>query len=277
MKSVAALTLLTIIHWMGPGRGWTAESTQYGAWQGRIGLSVLEFGYKEFSYDGGLVDREKGGLPGLAGSLTRTQGPLFVTGEVSYFSGKARYRGQTQSGAPLNTRTGEMLLDIQMQTGRWYRLRGGIVGAVYAGLGYHRWQRDIRPTENINGLFEIYDWGYGMLGMKGFIYKSGNWEGGIDLRLIHTIFPKVVVNFKGNYDDAHLNLGERFGARLSLPWGYRFNQDTAFTFEPYMEGWNLGRSPTKPLTRNGALAGSVFEPRSETRNYGLTVGVARNF
>jgi hypothetical protein len=277
MKILPALTMFIIILWMSPGRGWTAESTQNGAWQGRIGLSALEFGYKEFSDNGALVDRERGGLPGLAAALTRTQGRWFATGEVSYFSGAARYRGQTQSGAPLNTRTEEKLLDIQMQTGRWYRLRGDIDWSVYAGLGYHRWQRDIKPIENVNGLFEIYNWGYGILGTKAFIYKSGKWEGGIDLRLNRTIFPKIRVDFKGIYDDAHLDLGGRFGTRLSLPWRYRFSQDTAFAFEPYMESWNLGRSPNKPLTQNGALAGHVFEPRSETHNYGMSVSVIRDF
>lgn len=268
---------LTTIHCMGPGQGWTAESTQNGAWKGRIGLSVEEFGYKEFSDNGGLVDRERGRLPGVVSALTRTQGPWFVTGEATYVLGKARYKGQTQSGTPLNTHTDEALLDLQVQTGYGYRLQGGTDGTVYTGLGYHRWQRDIRRVENVNGLFEVYDWWYGMLGTKAVIYKSGKWEGWIDLRLIRTIFPKVVVDFKGNYDDAHLKLGGRFGARLSSPWGYRLNQNAALTFEPYMEGWDLGRSPTKPLTRNGAFAGRVFEPRSETRNYGLRVGVVRNF
>jgi hypothetical protein len=277
MKSIAALMFLTIIYCMGPGQGWTAESTQNGAWQGRIGLSVLDFGYKEFSDDGGLVDRESGGLPGIVSALTRTQGPWFLTGEVTYFLGKARYRGQTQSGTPLNTHTEEALLDLQVQTGYGYRLQGGFDGTVYTGLGYHRWQRDIRPVENVNGLFEIYDWWYGLLGTNVVIFKSGKWKGWIDLRLVRTFSPKVVVDFKGNYDDAHLNLGERFGARLSLPCDYQFNQNTALTFEPYLEEWNLGRSPTQPLTRNGAFGGSVFEPRSETRNYGLTVGVVRNF
>ncbi len=269
--------MFIIILWMSPGRGWTAEFSQSGGWRGRIGLSVLEFGYKEFSDNGGLVDRERGGLPGLAAALTRTQGDWFISGEVLYYAGEVQYDGRTQSGAPLDTRTGENLLDYELRAGRWFGMRADSDLAVYAGLGHRRWTRDIHSRSNVNGLFEVYDWWQGSLGTKWIFYKAGKLDGGIDLSLLRTIAPEIKIDFNGTYDNARLDLGERFGGRFSLPWRYHYQDKTAFLFEPYLDGWDLGQSPTQPLTRNSAVMGSVMEPRSETRNYGLAISLVRSF
>jgi hypothetical protein len=129
----------------------------------------------------------------------------------------------------------------------------------------------------VNGLVEVYDWWYGSLGTKWIFYNAGKLQGGINFSLSRTIAPEIKIDFNGAYDNVRLDLGERFGARLSLPWRYQYQDEPAFLFEPYLEGWDLGQSSSKPLTRNGAGLGSVLEPRSETRNYGLAISIVRSF
>ncbi|MBI3609605.1 MAG: hypothetical protein HY204_02750 [Nitrospirae bacterium] len=266
--------LATLMIW--PCSGLAADDNPAGRLQGQIGLSVMNFGYKEFN-DGRRLDREDGLLPGIAGAITRRRGDWFGSWEASYHTGNVLYDGQTQSGLSLRTRTDEELMDLALQIGHGLRAGKYPANVLYAGLGYHRWKRDIRSTSDVTGLFEVYDWWYGILGLKGTFYSTDKIQWGADLRLIRTITPKIIIDFKGLYDRARLNLDERFGGRLSLPWRYQYRENTAFDFEPYLESWNLGRSPTKLLTRNGAVVGSVFEPKSETRNYGLTIGIIRFF
>jgi hypothetical protein len=274
MKILPALALFIIL-W--PNLGWAADSARTVEWQGRIGLSVMEFGYKEFSADGHLLDREAGVLPGVAAALTRTQGYWFTEGELSYYSGQALYYGQTQSGAPFDTRTGENIQDYELRAGRWFGMRADSDLGIYAGLGYRRWARDIHSRSDVNGPSEVYDWWYGSLGTKWIFYKAGKLQGGIDLSLLRTIAPEIKIDSNDTYDNARLDLGERFGGRLSLPWSYRLANETVLGVEPYLEGWDLGRSPIQPLTRNSAVAGSIYEPRSETRNFGLTFNIIRSF
>jgi len=42
---------------------------------------------------------------------------------------------------------------------------------------------------------------------------------------------------------------------------------------PWYERWDLGRSSVKNLYRDGVPIGTVWEPRSETSNYGISLGV----
>jgi hypothetical protein len=46
---------------------------------------------------------------------------------------------------------------------------------------------------------------------------------------------------------------------------------------PFYTTWNIGRSNTRPLKQNGAVVGSVFEPRSETCNYGIQINAGFTF
>lgn len=53
----------------------------------------------------------------------------------------------------------------------------------------------------------------------------------------------------------------------------RTGERTRLVIEPYTKGWNLGRSLTETLTRNGVPVGTVYEPRSASRYFGLNVGI----
>jgi hypothetical protein len=55
------------------------------------------------------------------------------------------------------------------------------------------------------------------------------------------------------------------------------SETASFTVEPFVESFDLGRSATAPLTDNGTPVGTVSEPRSETRNYGLAINIGYRF
>lgn len=246
-----------------------------------IAGSVLNFGYQEFKDTGILFDREDGYIPGLVLGLSHSTDRWLFAGDFSFHSGEVLYTGQTNTGIPINTQTKQNIFDLALRTEYWQQSSKGLEYALYLGAGYHHWDRDIRPTSinglPVSGLFETYTWWTGFVGVKTEWYEAENIHSTFDVRLLKIINPSIYVNFNGTYDNSRLTLGEKLGIKLSVPWWYGMSPTSSLLFEPYVEDYELGRSETTTLTSNGSPVGSVFEPRSQTVNYGLTVGISQQF
>ena len=256
-------------------RGLTMES-ETTAW---IGLSVMDFGYKEFGERNELLDREDGLLPGLSLGIMQPINNWFGVLEGSMYSGEVTYDGQTQNGIPLETDTDELIIDAALQLGYWFNRPKRFNYALYGGLGYRYWRRDIRPTALTNGtpvagLLETYQWKYGLLGFK-VKYNQNDivyWK--INIQLMRTIDPEIEVDFQGfrGFDNTRLELGEKYGTRINISWNYAYSKSQSFEIVPFYEQWAVGRSPDKTVTSNGVPVGMrIFEPRSETRNIGISI------
>jgi hypothetical protein len=245
-------------------------------------LGVLDFGYKEFSESGVLLDREDGLLPGVAVEVARRIGDWRLSGDGRYFSGSADYDGRTNFGTPISTETDERVYSLSLRIAREFRIDGWSI-APYAGYGYHRWQRDIKPTQTaggapVGGLFEVYTWKTAELGVLTRLALRERFHAGVDLRVIGVLDPEVEVRFGSVFDDARLALGERSGARLAFIGAYALDENLGIRVELYHEGWSFGRSASQPLTSGGSpTAVSAVEPRSETRNTGVTLGLVFGF
>jgi hypothetical protein len=204
-------------------------------------------------------------------------GAAFAESGICYHSGDVRYDGQTQSGLPVTTRTDEDIVDGSALAGVQFALTRGFGSAVFAGAGYRNWQRDIRSTRSATGLSETYDWWYGLLGVKGSYAASERMSWTLDLRLIRPVNPSIRVKFRNALDDTTLQLGEKTGYRLAVAWHFSLTDRAGLRITPFYEQWKLGRSSTRSLTQNGTVVGSLYEPRSETRNRGLIVGLGYTF
>ena len=251
-------------------------------WALSVGGAILNFGYREFSDSGTQLNREHGAIPGVALSLSRRQDRWLLVGDYSYHAGGVAYNGQTNTGVAITTRTDQNIVDMALRAEYWRATTGGLNYALYIGTGYHHWERDIQPTRTasgapVSGLFETYQWWLGFLGAKAVLHESGRARWLLDARLTRPVNPSVTVDFNGRYDNARLYLGERWGARLALPWHYEMSRSTSLIAEPFVESYELGRSATTPLTSNGLTVGGVYEPRSESRNYGLAFGISQRF
>ncbi len=247
-----------------------------------IGAAVLNFGYKEFSENGKLLDREDANIPGTMLRFSHPRKPFLFAGEVSYYGGDVVYDGQTNTGIPITTRTGERIVDTAVRAEYWEATPAGFNYALYAGAGYRRWERDIRPTHTaagvpVSGLFETYQWWFGLLGAKFTLFESPQARWLWDARVVRPVNPSITVDSPGQYDSVRLGLGERWGWRLALPWRYGMSQAAGLTVEPFVESFEIGRSATVTAIKNGTPVGTVTEPRSETRNYGLAISVSSRF
>jgi hypothetical protein len=240
------------------------ETVNSTAW---LGVSLLDFDYEEFFDNGSSANREEGLVPGFTAGMSVARGHWFAATGISAWSGTVDYHG------PVESETDEDIIDWNVLAGREiYREGGGAVG-LFAGLGYRNWERDIQPTATASGLFETYDWWYGMLGVRGEYRFSSATQFRVDAYLTRTVKPEIEVEFGANFDDVTLPLGEKTGRRITLTLDRRLNNRMRVWVSPWYEFQELGRSPTRNLTSNGIVTGTVFEPRSETENFGISIGL----
>lgn len=237
----------------------------------QLGVSVQDFGYKEYDDQGVLLDREDGLMPGLMLEFGAGWSSVSVALRFELADGLVDYDGQTQSGTPIKTETDEKITNLQAVLR--YKLKPLSQHNVMfiGGIGHRVWRRNIRATNSSTGLFEVYRWQYWMLGGTATLWQRGQWSAGVDVRWLRPIEPTISVDLIG-YDEVHLDLESRNSARVGVPIRMKGEKDWVFT--PYWESWRLGRSADKTLTVGGApTSGTVNEPRNETNIVGFTVSV----
>ena len=217
-----------------------------------LGPSALSFRYKEFPDNERLRNREDGLLPGVTAGLRLAPGSWRVRLAGSYHGGKVDYDGATQSGSPHKTETGTDIFDVMVTAGYSFAVGGSVTLAPYLGAGYRYWRRDILPNAGVRGLLEVYRWPYAMVGLDLGLFQTERFQGGIDVRLIRPIDPKLDV---GISPETTLDLGARTGYRVSLPLRWSFGASQGILFEPFYERQEIGAS----RARNG-----ILEPSSDT-------------
>ncbi|MCU7920759.1 MAG: outer membrane beta-barrel protein [Candidatus Thiodiazotropha sp. (ex Epidulcina cf. delphinae)] len=237
-----------------------------------LGLTALAFDYEEFGDQGDSLDREQGPLPGLVAGADLEHERWFVGASLLWLSGDADY-----TSPAVDTRTDEDILNLELMAGTrlfaWEEQRLSLI----AGVGYRKWRRNIRSTAQAYGLDETYRWGYGLLGLRGEHAFNGLTRLVTDLSVTRTINPDLEVRFLQGFDDVGLALGEETGFKVTLALHRQLGRTTILRVAPWYEYWELGRSSDTTLLRNGIPAGVVFEPRSETSNYGVNIGVSWRF
>jgi len=212
----------------------------------------MSFHYKEFPDDQRLRNREDGLLPGLTASLRLAPGSWRVRLAGSYHGGRVDYDGATSSGNPHQTDTETEILDVLATGGYSFALSDSVSLAPYIGAGYRYWRRDILPNRGVSGLLEVYRWPYATVGLELGLCQTERFQGGIDVRLIRPIDPKLDVDIN---PATTLDLGARTGYRVSLPLRWSFGASQGILLEPYYERQDIGASPAK----NG-----ILEPSSDT-------------
>lgn len=242
-----------------------------------ISLSANRFDYREYDGAGQQLNRESATLPGVTLSLEGPLAGFFWLGELTFQKGSAHYDGRTNLGAAHLTTTQEKILDGSVQVGRWFASKELPAFALYGGLGYREWNRDIAATQTVGGLFETYSWWYVLLGAKAIVLKRGPFEWVADIRLMRPLDPKVSIDFKGAFAAApEVEPTARPGFWIALPLRYKIAKGSALSLEPYFEQWKLGRSENVSF-RSGTLNITVHEPENKTRSFGVRFGWHRAF
>jgi len=236
----------------------------------------MDFDYKEYD-NGERLDHEHGTLYGLAGGVQAGREALLLEGEFSWFGNDVNYDGQTQAGTPVRTRTDERILDGQARAGWRFRRQDKLQYQLYGGLGYRDWQRDITATPTATGVKETYTWWYALLGGRGLYHMNQRTTWLAEAQLMRPIDPEIEVDFNNDLDDTRLDLGSEPGVWLSLAWQHELVSGWRLEIMPFYTAWDIGRSQSRPLKQNGVVVGNIYEPRSETRNYGIQARLGVSF
>lgn len=257
---------------------WAAPAFNLG-----VGFDAMYFDYREFNGNDVLLDKETGPMPGLHLSGALQWDNWYSELVYEYHLGTVDYDGQTQNGEPLTTETEEDIVDLSLIVGRHFGAASRYRSALYAGLGYHYWERNILPTGTVAGLLETYQWSYALLGVKFSFLKSDQNGLLLDLRVRRMLDATMDVDFLGfmNWDNTTLDLGEDWSFRFGLPYILSLGQHASLTIEPYISTWYIERSETREITSGGLpltpIRLVIHEPRSETTNVGISLRYLHQF
>lgn len=239
-----------------------------------ISPSLLHFDYTEFSTTDQELDNESGWLPGLEARLNHSFASDWSFAIVSaYYSGTVDYVGQTQSGVPHNTDTDTDLFRIGGQINR--RVYEKI--NLFIGIQSHQWDRDINDTGNVSGIYETYKWHEYAIGLNSDVYTREN--NTLNLEVAYLLIRNATIDVdltRVNLGATTLDIADGTGARINLTWKTITTNNINYGLSLFAEGWDFGRSNTKPTQNSTALV-FVTEPRSETRNIGLQFNIEYNF
>jgi hypothetical protein len=245
----------------------SADLQAQGRWSAWLAGSALDFDYTEYDDAGAWFNAEDGWIGGVEAGAAFRLDKWSVETALGWWQGTVDYAARTVSA-----KTDEDILDWRVHAGREVFRKQDTAVQVYAGLGYRDWQRNIAPG-NPAALYETYTWVYGSLGLQLRKDFDARTTLSADLQFNRPLNPEIKVRFATGYDPVTLDLGEKNGVRLALALEHRLLPDLSLRISPWYEAWDIGRSPTVTLTQNGMPAGTVNEPRSETRNTGISLGV----
>ena len=227
---------------------------------------------------GRVLDKETGLFPELNLSLKLGSERWFIAGELRYLKGTADYTAYPLSKPPLESTTEEQITDFSLLFGIEKEFSNAATLAVYSGLGFRYWARDIQSTSSASGLYEEYEWGYMLIGISPAMRIGSRDRLGADLQLRKTFNANLDVRFKNvNYDPVSLPLDEGIGLRLALNWNHEINQDFEFTVGPFLDLWEFDRSADVDLRQGSLVVGSLYEPASLTKVSGIRFFLTKRF
>jgi hypothetical protein len=245
---------------------------------GNLGISLASFEYEETDESGSTLDKESGLFPELNLSLKLDSGSWFILGDLRYLKGTADYTAYPVSKPPLESTTEEDIIDFSLLIGVQKEFSNAATLAVYGGLGFRYWARDIQSTADASGLYEEYEWGYMLIGISPAMRIGPTDRLGADLQLRKAFDAKLDVDFKNiNYDPVSLPLDDGIGLRLALNWSHEINKGFGFTLGPFLDLWEFDRSADVDLRQGDSIVGSLYEPASLTQVIGIRFYLTKSF
>ena len=248
------------------------------------GLSYLDAGITYYKYDykekitPPLKSTEKGWLPGLyiEGAYRGEDIPAFGRLLLEFSNDKTKYDGSTRDGSPVKDNTRNLFLTLEWDFGYTFEnvWKSNVDLTPYSGLGYRFWDRGLQGGFPFN---EEYSWNYLPLGLRADYSITRQWSIALDLsaRLMFNgeiKIDKVLFESAGQFfviRDVELDLGNKVGYKIQAPIRFEISKKTAFVINPWYERSAIGKSNVFVLEQTATSFKGVFEPSSDTNQYGI--------
>ena len=240
-----------------------------------LGLSSEYFHYEEQNIEGLRLNREEGQLNGgfVSFGYQPTLGTEWLLTHQRVY-GEVEYRGQTQSGASLNTQTKEK---FDLFSIRFKRCLGNVYGIsgfnwyVSTALNYRNWERKIQPSSGALGLNENYTWNEFDLSIEADFKVS---EKGMMTTRIGSVLgfnEKIDVDLTAiGAGKPSFNLGEVKAQHFSLGYKYAPQEGYEVSLLASYEYWHFDRSRTH-IVNAGPRSIKLTEPESDMQRAGVHV------
>lgn len=245
----------------------------------RVGLElgVENFRWQEFNDQGGRLLSEHGmryGAGGTLDNLGRDDAGVLAVFSGRGYSGRVEYDGQDTRGRFMATRS--VYSGYALEAGGGYRFIPNAHSPAFdviAGIGFDRWERDIRGGVNsvgapVSGFVETYTVVHARLGI-GLFHLEGALPGYLSAGLRRPLYidEDIVVNGQALELAPENNASAFVSYRVSLAPardGRPFGRYLRASYDSY----RLGRSPA--ITAGNL---SVWQPDSHMDVFSLSLGV----
>lgn len=273
MNKAVMRTLGLVVFIAGAGRAALARDFwNFGPQQTYVQAGVQQYDWKEFSTNGGPLDKESGPMftvgAGVSDFRRVDSGPIFRTGGRLYL-GTLDYDGQTQAGIPLTTKSNYSGLQFEVLGG--YRFARWLRGIdLFGGGGWEYWNRSLQNTLAADGspaygYREQYYILYTRFG-AGYFQEFGSWSYRIKAGGKYPL-----------YTFEHANLGDGLNlapgrdlsgfARVSFEFGP--STQSHFGLILSYDTYRFSQSSPKLLTNGGVPVGYFVQPESHRDIYGI--------
>ena len=239
-KSVSADPLLT-------RRGW------------EVGGQLSDYRYEEPK----IRAKIWGPRVGVTGAYT-------YTGAGHWFfkiDGRSAYGSLNYEGSGTKNSVPDWILETRAVFGKDYLPRSGVSLTPFAGIGYRYLYNDLRGPTSAGAVgYQRYSkYLYAPLGLTSRIKLNGQWLLAPTIEYDYFISGRQKSQFADTgqgFSDATNKQNKGYGYRLSV-----MAEKGSWAFGPWMQYWNIEDSDIVPI--GFGIRG--FEPKNETREYGLEV------
>ena len=246
----------------------------------RAAAELMYFNYEETDTAGNRLNKETGYIPGVsitASGRFRTASHSF---EFSFYGGEVDYDGQTQSGAPHETRTEQTIYRLL------YRASAPLEttdAELYGKVYWQQWDRDIQPNfndilnSNVSGLFERYEWWSIEGGVEVPLMRKDRQDLLLGLGVLTTLYGTITIDLDGlGFGEPVLDLGDGIGFFGELKYNIRQWRTGSLQLGVTYRTWEFGRSNSKTIS-NGTELITVTEPESQTAQTTLFASYIHRF
>jgi hypothetical protein len=237
----------------------------------RLAAELMKFDYEETDVFGNTLDSENGYIPGFTVAASQPYRSIRNTVEFSLYSGDIDYDGQTQAGQPHQTTTEETIYRLL------YRLSWSPAdsnGSFYGKAYWQQWDRNILPANNVQGLFERYQWFTLEAGVQVPLLTDEKQKLSLELGMLTTLNGTIMVDLTDSgYGSPTLDLGSGIGFSGEVKYELIPAKNSSLQFGVQFKSWEFGRSNSETL----ADGRTIYEPDSMTVQTTLSASYIHHF